>query len=168
MKKLVLIFVMLVFAMSLNAQKSIDALFDRYAGNDDFVTITVSSNVFKLTKLINDCDNENDFFPPEITRIRIIVQEKKTNDIRNFIRMVEKEIDRKDYEEFMRIKKYDQDLVLFARSKGRNYKELLLIGGGEKNMLIQINGNMTYKDARKFAEKIRNNCDNTDLDIAWN
>jgi hypothetical protein len=66
--------------------------------------------------------------------------------------LLERDLGRKNYEELMRIKESDQDLILLARTEGRSYKELLLVSGGQNNLVIQIQGKMTYKEARKFAE----------------
>ena len=38
--------------------------------------------------------------------------------------------------------------------------------GGKDNLLIQINGNMTYKEAKRFADKMKEDCD-VDIDIDW-
>ena len=70
----------------------------------------------------------------------------------NFYNLVINDINLKNYDEFMRVKKSDQDLRMLVRSEGNKFKEFLLIAGGEDNALIQIKGNMTYAEAKKFAK----------------
>jgi hypothetical protein len=41
---------------------------------------------------------------------------------------------------------------MLVRSEGNKFKEFLLIAGGENNALIQIKGNMTYAEAKRFAK----------------
>lgn len=162
-----LVLVILMVNISAFGQKSVDALFARYAGDDDFVTVTINANLLKLAKLMDGCDNDDDYWPANITRIRILAQENDHRKTGNFYEMVERELDRKNYEEFMRIKKSDQDLVMLVRVQGRSYKEFLLIGGGEDNLIIQVKGNMTFKEARRFADKMRDDCE-VDLSINSN
>jgi hypothetical protein len=57
----------------------------------------------------------------------------------------------------MRVKKSDQDLRMLVRSEGNRFKEFLLIAGGEDNALIQVKGNMTYEDAKKFSRDAEKN-----------
>jgi hypothetical protein len=155
MKKLFWIITLLASLSVVNAQKSIDALFDRYAGRDGFVTITISGNLLKLACLLDD-DKEENPLPGDITEIRILVQEDKEMQVENFYDMVIRDIYVKDYEEFMRVKESDQDIRMLVRSDGNIFKEFLLVAGGEDNFIIQVKGNMTYKEARKFSSDIKN------------
>jgi len=166
MRSLFLITAILMINLSVFSQRSVDALFAKYSGDDDFVSVTINANLLKLAKAFDGCDHEDDFWSPNITRIRILAQENDDIYPGNFCSMVEREIDRKGYEEFMRIKKSDRDLVLLVRAEGKSYKELLLVRGGKDNLLIQINGNMTYKEAKRFADKMKEDCD-VDIDIDW-
>jgi nicotinate-nucleotide pyrophosphorylase len=68
---------------------------------------------------------------------------------------VEKELDRRNYEEFMRVNESDQDLIMLVRTEGRSFKEFLIVAGGEDNVLIQVKGNMTFREAERFSEKIK-------------
>lgn len=154
MKKLLWIVILLTSLSVANGQKSIDALFNRYAGRDGFVTVTISGNLLKLACLLDD-DREENSLPGEITEIRILAQENKEMEVENFYDLVIRDIYVKDYEEFMRVKESDQDLRMLVRSDGNRFKEFLLIAGGEDNFIIQIKGDMTYKEARKLSSDMR-------------
>ena len=39
-----------------------------------------------------------------------------------------------------------------GKTEGKKFKEFLLVAGGEDNALIQIKGNMTYEEAKKFSD----------------
>jgi Domain of unknown function (DUF4252) len=153
-----LLFASVIMALTLSGfgQKSVDALFNRYAGNDGFVTVTISGNLLKLAKALCDDDEKDDnCWPSDITTIRILIQEDEGMKTGNFYDLVERDLDRKSYEEFMRVKESDQDLVMLVRTAGRSFKEFLVIAGGEDNLLIQVKGNMTFREAEKFSEKIK-------------
>jgi len=154
MKKLLSLVMLLTSVTFVNAQKSIDALFNRYAGRDGFVSINISGNLLKLASLLDD-DREEDSLPAEITEIRILAQEDKDLKIDNFYDQVIRDIYIKDYEEFMRVKESDQDIRMLVRSNGNRFKEFLLVGGGEDNFIIQVKGDMTYREARKLSSDIK-------------
>jgi hypothetical protein len=151
MKKLLVFIVLTITATLVYGQKSIDNLFERYAGKDGFTTVTINGNLLKLAHCFGDNDNDNSI-PVDITEIRILAQEDKSMKVENFYDMVINDIDLKNYDEFMRVKKSDQDLRMLVRSEGNKFKEFLLIAGGEDNALIQVKGNMTYDDAKKFSD----------------
>lgn len=157
MKRIILVVTFGILAITLNGQKSIDALFSKYAGKDGFVTVTISGNLLKLVDFLDDddLDDDIDVKPENITQIRILAQEDENIKVENFYDLVMKDIDTDLYEEFMRIRDSDQDVRMMVRTEGNRFKEFLLVAGGEDNVLIQIKGNMTYAEARKFSEKAK-------------
>jgi hypothetical protein len=156
MKKLFLFIVLTITATVVFGQKSIDDLFDKYAGKDGFTTVTISGNLLKLAHCLGDNDEE-DAIPLNITEIRILAQEDNSMKVENFYNLVINDIDLKNYDEFMRVKKSDQDLRMLVRSEGNKFKEFLLVAGGNDNALIQVKGNMTYAEAKKFTKDAENN-----------
>jgi hypothetical protein len=159
MKRYFFTLVIAALTMSCYSQKSVDDLFEKYSGKEGFVTVTISGDLVKIIRnLDDDEDDDQDRWPADITTIRILAQKDDGIVEGNFFDMVEKEIDRKNYEEFMTVKNYHHDLVMLVRMQGKIFKEFLIIAGdddGEDNALIQIKGNMTYKEARDFADKMK-------------
>jgi Domain of unknown function (DUF4252) len=150
MKRLLVLIALTITATLVNGQKSIDNLFERYAGKDGFTTVTINGSLLKLAHCFGDNDDKS--ISADITEIRILAQEDKSMKVDNFYDMVIKDIDLKNYDEFMRVKKSDQDLRMLVRSEDKKFKEFLLIAGGNDNALIQIKGNMTYEEAKKFSD----------------
>jgi hypothetical protein len=150
MKKMTLFLALLITATFTYGQKSIDALFEKYAGKNGFTTVTISGNLLKLAM----DDDDDDSMPADISEIRILAQDDdENNEIENFYDKVIKDIDLTLYEEFMRVKESDQDLRMLVRSEGNRFKEFLLIAGGKDNAIIQVRGNMTYKEAKRFSSE---------------
>jgi hypothetical protein len=156
-----LFFALVITAVSLSgyAQKSVDDIFEKYFGKKGFVTVTISGD---LVKIIRDLDGDEDDdlkkWPADITTIRILAQKDDGILEESFFDIMEKEIDRKNYEEFMKIKSYDHDVLMLVRMEGKTFKEFLIVAGdddGEDNALIQIKGNMTYKEAKDFADNMK-------------
>ena len=156
MKRLLWTITLFASLSSVYGQRSIDALFNRYAGRDGFVSLTISGNLLKLARCLDD-DKEDNCLPGDITEIRILVQEDKEFKTVNFYDQVIKDIDVRDYEEFMRVKESDQDLRMLVRTQGTRFKEFLLIAGGQDNVIVQIKGNMTFQEAKKFSAHAKKN-----------
>ena len=158
MKKLLLFAVLSITFTFVYGQKSIDALFDKYAGKDGFTTVTINGSLLKLARCFDSsADHDDNSLPAGLSEIRILSQEDKTLKAGNFYDMVIKDIDLNSYEEFMRVKDSDQDMRMLVRTEGKTFKEFLLIAGGEDNAVIQIKGNLTFDDAKKLAEDAKKN-----------
>jgi len=157
MKKVLFIIVISLTITSLYAQRSIDALFDKYAGKEGFVTVTISGDLLKFASCLDDCDDDDSSIPAKVTEIRILAQEDDNLQVDNFYDLVIKGIKVGDYEEFMSVKKTHQDLKMYVRAEGNKFREFLLIAGGEDNAVVQIKGEMTFKEAKKFSEDAKKN-----------
>lgn len=156
MKRLFLFAALTVTVSIVSGQKSVDALFERYAGKDGFTAVTISGNLLKLAACLNDNDKDNNI-PSDITGIRILSQEDDNMKVENFYDMIIKDINLDNYEEFMRVKNSDQDLRMLVRSEGNKFKEFLLIAAGEDNAIIQIIGNMTFDEIKKLSGDVKKN-----------
>jgi len=150
MKKIILLFAVVLAATGVYAQKSIDDLFARYSEKDGFTTVTINGNLLKFASCMDDSNESS--LPASLTEIRILTQEDPQMKVENFYDMVIEGIDLSRYEEFMRVKESGQDVRMLVRAEGKMFKEFLLIAGGEDNTLIQIKGNMSLEDAQKFSE----------------
>ena len=156
MKRLLVFIALMITSTLIYSQKAIDDLFEKYAGKDGFTTVTINGNLLKLAHCLDDNNDENSL-PVNITEIRILAQDNDSVKVENFYNLVIKDIDLKYYDEFMRVKSYDQDLRMLVRSEGNKFKEFLLIAGGTDNALIQVKGNMTYAEAKKFSKDAEKN-----------
>lgn len=150
MKRVFWIFTLSALMTFTYGQKSIDRLFDKYAGNDGFVTVTLKGNLLKFIRSQTD-QEDNTHLPLNISEIRLLVQENQSIKSENFFDIAMKGINVIDYEEFMRIKKPGQDMRMLVRAEGDVIREFLMIGGGEDNLIIQIKGKMTFKEAENIC-----------------
>jgi hypothetical protein len=157
MKKLSLVAVLMITFTLSYGQKSIDALFEKYAGKDGFTTVTINGSLLKLARCFDSGDDHTDKIPDGLTEIRILSQEDKSLNAGNFYNMIIKDIDLTSYEEFMRVKETNQDLRMLVRMEGRRFREFLMIAGGEDNAVIQIKGDLTFDDAKKLSEDVIKN-----------
>jgi hypothetical protein len=154
MKKLIGLFVIVMLSTAINAQKSIDDLFEKYAGKEGFTTVTINGNLLKLAAALDDDNDSDDAMPKNVSFIRVLTQDEDNDAVvGNFYDLVIKDLDISKYEEFMQVKEKDQDMRMLVRIEGKVFKEFLLISGGkDNNALIQIKGDLTFDEAKKFAE----------------
>lgn len=152
MKKLIGIIAIVLIPSGVFSQKSIDALFEKYSGKDGFVTVSINGNLLKLAAALDDDHEKDRTLPKEISTIRILAQDDDDMKVENFYDLVIKDLDMTGYEEFMNVKKSDQDVRMLVKAQGNKFIEFLLIAGGKDNALIQIKGAMTFDEAKKFAE----------------
>ncbi len=154
MKKILVLIILSATMSFVYGQRSIDALFNKYSNNDGFTSITINGN---LLKFFRSCDNDMDRekWMAKVTEIRILAQEDGNLKTENFYDAVMKDLNLKDYEEFMRVKNSDEDLRMLVRTDGDVIREFLLLGGGEDNLIIQVKGQMNIKDAKEFSSDIK-------------
>lgn len=155
MKRIIVCVICLMSLMTaLSGQKSVDALFEKYSGRDGFVTLTLSGDLIKLANL-DDCELDGCRFPADISEIRLLVEEEKGTGGENFYSAMIKDINVRNYEELLRVKESDQDIQMLMKTDGNIISELLLMGGGKDNFVIQMKGSITMKEARKLKDDIK-------------
>ncbi|MEZ5001325.1 MAG: DUF4252 domain-containing protein [Bacteroidales bacterium] len=156
MKRIALLSIISLLAVTLHAQSSIDRLFEKYQGKDGFVTVTINGNLLKMLGSIEDEDDDDLMrFADKFTAIRIIAQEEDYEGVENFYDAVIAEINRGGYEEMMTVNSSDADVKILVKGSGRAFEEFLVIAGGESNAIIQIKGSFTSDDVKKMSESVK-------------
>ncbi|MDT8400930.1 MAG: DUF4252 domain-containing protein [Bacteroidales bacterium] len=154
MKKMIAPLLLFVFTISLNAQSSIDRLFEKYQGRDGFVTVTVSGNFLKMVGKFDDGDDDFLKNADKLTAIRILAQEDENMNVENFYDIVMDELDKGGYEEMVRVNSSDSDVKIMVKAEGKIFTEFLLVTGGSDNAIIQIKGKLTEEIIREMSESI--------------
>ena len=161
MKKLLLIISFVGFSAILLAQnKSIDRVFDKYAGKEGFTTVYISKYMFSMFANLEGIEDEDreeiqDVFG-KLTGIKILAVDDHRaleNGI-NFFDEIMKELPRDRYEELMVVKNSESDVVFLAREEDGVIVELLLIAGGkgDENALIAITGEIDLSTIARLSE----------------
>jgi len=153
MKRIITPIVLIMFALTVNAQSSIDRLFDRYQGVDGFVTVTVSGSFLKMAGHFED-DDDLLKYADKFTSIRILAQEDDNMDVENFHDMIMDELAGGGYEEMVRVNSSDADLKIMVKAEGNIFTEFLLVAGGDDNAIIQIKGRLTEKTMKEIADDL--------------
>lgn len=163
MKKLLLIVCFIGMSAVIMAQnKSIDRVFDKYAGKEGFTTVYISKYMFTMFANLDDIDDEDlketqDVFG-KLTGIKILAVEDADalGEGVNFYNEIMKDLPRDRYEELMVVKDSESDVIFLAREEQGIIVELLLIVGGEgdDNVLIAITGEIDLNTIAKLSKTL--------------
>ena len=154
MKKITLLAGALLLPFIIMGQNpAVDQLFNKYQGKEGFTTVFVNKDVFKLISDDNNVEHEMNKTLEKISGIKILAQEDKeiTGEL-NFYDELKKSLDFNKYKELVVVKEKDQDVWIIARENNDRIEELLVIVGGDENVLIWVEGNFTFEDLSELSE----------------
>ena len=144
MKKTILSISFLFITLILSAQvASIDRLFEKYSGEKGYTYVYISPDMFELLGHLEfDDDEEVEELIKNLTCIKILVSEDDWATDVNFYEEVIDELDTDEYKELMVVREDDMEMKFLAKEVNGIISDFLLIGGGEENILISIQGNI--------------------------
>ena len=153
MKKIALIIPVLLVPLMLTAQtKSIDKLFKKYYGKEGFTTVLVNKDMFEVIANMEESKGEIDGTLGKIERVRVIAQEDDADvEAVNFMEEL-KGVEFDDYKELVVVKEAGQEVMVLAKEEDGRLLELLVLVGGEENVLVSVEGNFTMKDLEALGE----------------
>jgi len=154
MKKIITISLMLAIPVILLAQNpAIDKLFNKYQGKDGFTTVLINKEIFKMISSAEKKEQTLDEPLDKISGIKILTQE---NDSvmkgLNFYEELKADIDFSDYKELIVVKEKDQDARIVAQEHDGRMTELLIIVGGNDNVLVWIAGDFTFEELAELSK----------------
>lgn len=157
MKRLFFIISLIGFTTSIYAQnKSIDRVFDKYAGQEGFTTVYISKYMFSMFANLDKVEDEEleevQKVFGKLNGIKILASEDGSPGGINFYEEIMKDLPRGDYEELMVVKDSESDVIFLAREEGDVIVELLLIvSGDDDNALIAITGEIDLNTIAKLG-----------------
>ena len=153
MKKIALFIPVLLLPLMLTAQNTpIDKLFTKYSGQEGFTTVLVTEDMFKVISNLEEEKGEIEGTLGKIERVRIIAQEDEANvEGVNFMEEL-KGVEFDDYKELVVVKEADQEVLVLAKEKDGKIRELLVLVGGEENVLVSVEGKFTMEDLEALGD----------------
>ena len=158
MKRLFFIICLIGFTTAIFAQnKSIDRVFDKYAGQEGFTTVYISKYMFSMFANLDEVEDEDMDEVQQVfgklTGIKILASEDGSPEGINFYEEIMKDLPRGEYEELMVVKDSESDVIFLAREEGGVIVELLLIvSGDDDNALIAITGEIDLNTIAKLSK----------------
>ena len=154
MKNVLVIFVFMLIPVLASAQnQAVDKLFKKYQGKDGFTTVLINPEMFKLISNMETREEEIPEPLENITGVKILVQEEEEGlEGINFFDELSGDLDFSAYVELVVVKEKDQDVRIIAREDNGRMKELLVIVGGEDNVLVWIEGDFTFQELAELGK----------------
>lgn len=139
-KKIIFVIALIALAVNMQAQKSIEAVFEKYADDERFTYVSVGRGAVNMVKSLVDLDemtSKEKSIIENVTGLKILTLESKTEN--------EEKLAKNIVSDIYRVVKTDQyDVVAEVREKGervtiytaKNNKEILLITNKANEMSL--------------------------------
>lgn len=134
---------LLMLPQSIFAQSDFNKLYDKYAGQDGFTSINISSEMFRFLGSLDMNDSSGDAkqaqnVMQQLEGLKMLVYEKPEGKAGiDFLEEINSSLSLKNYTELMTIKDSDSDIKFFIKKTGENkVSELLMIVKGESEVLV--------------------------------
>ena len=154
MKNVIAILVLvLVSALATAQNKAVDKLFNKYQGQEGFTTVLVNPEMFRMISSMETKENPIPEPLENITGVKILVQEEEEGmEGINFYDELKTDMDFSAYVELVVVKEKDQDVWIIAKENNGSMEELLVIVGGEENVLVWIEGDFTFEELAELGK----------------
>lgn len=160
MKTIAFILGFITLSMGINAQSIIDKYYDKYSGAEGFTSVYISKYMFEMfAENQEDLDMEDEIeqIISQLDGIKILItdDDPATKAPINLYNEVMKQLPSSTYKEIMVVKEGDQNVNMYVKEEKDKVTELLMvIGGGDENILMSIQGNIDMKNISKLAKSM--------------
>jgi hypothetical protein len=150
MKKGFLIFTtVLLITFAVSAQNNeIDALFNRFSSVEGATHIHLSGGLIDLFFKNSDDKNMTDA-AKKISHVQVLTFSGEHHT--DFFQAVTGSISKTKYTELMRINDAGEHFVVLADMDDKSVSELILVAGGDENVLIRIRGTISLDEVNNFS-----------------
>lgn len=154
----------LALLMAAGAQAQSDAIkkyFDRYADDEAFTVVHISSKLFELfAKVDPDMDPGVSQVMKDLRGLRILVRE---SDGMKYYNEVAKMLDFDAYEELMTVRSDSENVRFYIKEGGSHVEELLLLVGAPDNfVLMSFVGKIDLENISKLTQGVDIDVDGID------
>ena len=144
MKKTIFSAIIALFCVSLSAQTlEISNLYYNYKGEDGVVTMRIPGFVMRLAGSIADLEREEKQLLRSMKSLHLVViEDTDLNREVNFVEHVDLHNLRNGYHLLLQVKDGKEDVAILAREKKGRIKDLVVLVGGDENVMVHIKGRM--------------------------
>lgn len=144
MKKILLSTLILMFGLMLMAQPSaFDRLYYQYKGEEGVVALKIPGFVMKLAGSIADLDPEEKALLRSLRSVTVLtIDENHLYPGVNFARDINLGQQNEEYKLLMEVHEEGEDVLIAAREKNGKLRDLIVVVGGDDNVLVHVRGRM--------------------------
>jgi hypothetical protein len=142
MKKLILSLLIISTGMALFAQPAgFDRLYYQYKGEEGVVALRIPGFVMRLAGSIADLDYEEKTLLRSLRSVTVLtIEEQHLYPGVNFAEEINLSADH--YQLLMEVHEDGEDVLIAAREKNGKLRDLIVIVGGDENVLVHVRGRM--------------------------
>jgi hypothetical protein len=158
--KLIAIVVFLLPAM-LQAQTTIDKLYEKYAGQKGFTSINISPEMFKMLAALDtdndsaELDNEEQMLS-KLSGLKMLIYEPGDGPKVDFANEVKSTIKMKDYSELMSVDSEDETVKFLVKKAPNNrFSEMLMIVlSSDETLVMSMTGNLDMATISSISKSL--------------
>jgi hypothetical protein len=154
MKKLLLSAIILTLGISLFAQPAgFDKLYYTYKGEEGVMALRIPGFVMKLAGSLADLDREERELLRSLRSVTVLtIEENHLYPGVNFAEEINLNGMRDGYQLLMEVHDGDEDVIIAAREKNGKVRDLIVVVGGDDNVLVHVRGRMESDLLENLAE----------------
>jgi hypothetical protein len=154
MKKLILSALIITMGVSLFAQPAgVDRLYYNYKGEEGVVALRIPGFLMKLAGSIADLDREEKQLLRSLRSVTVLtIEETDLYPGVNFTEEVDLSRMKGGYQMLLEVHDGNEDVVIAAREKKGKITDLIVIVGGDENVLVHVRGRMQSDLLENLAE----------------
>jgi len=144
MKRLILSLTIILAGLSLFAQPDgFDRLYYQYRGEEGVVALRVPGFVMKLAGSIADLDNDERALLRSLRSVRVLtIEEPYRYPGLNFAEEISHSMLSNQYRLLMEVHDGEEDVIIAVREKRGKVRDLVVVVGGDDNVLVHVRGRM--------------------------
>jgi len=152
MKKLILSLLIVSVGFTLFAQPAgFDRLYYQYKGEEGVVALRIPGIVMRLAGAIGDLDREERELLRSLRSVTVLtIEEAHLYPGVNFTEEIKFSSDH--YQLLMEVHEDDEDVIIAAREKNGKIRDLIVVVGGDENVLVHVRGRMDSDLLENLAE----------------
>jgi hypothetical protein len=154
MNKLIISTLILAFSITLIAQPAgFDRLYYQYKGEEGVVALKIPGFVMKLAGSIADLDKEEKALLKSIRSVTVLtIEESHLYPDVNFAEEINLSYKNNNYKLLLEVHDADEDVIIAAREKNGKLRDLIVVVGGDDNVLVHVRGRMESNLLENLAE----------------
>jgi len=154
MKKLILSLLLISTGLTLFAQPAgFERLYYQYKGEEGVVAIRIPGFVMRLAGSIADLDHEEKALLRSLRSVQVLtIEESHLYPGVNFTEEINLSNLNNKYKLLLEVHDDDEDVLIAAREKNGKLRDLIVVVGGDENVLVHVRGRMDSDLLENLAE----------------
>jgi len=154
MKKLILSLLIISTGLTLFAQPAgFDRLYYQYKGEEGVVALKIPGFVMRLAGSIADLDREEKALLKSLRSVTVLtIEEEHLYPNVNFTEEINLSRLDNSYKLLLEVHDADEDVYIAAREKNGKLRDLIVVVGGDDNVLVHVRGRMDSDLLENLAE----------------